>query len=213
MIMESIELQIINSSGSNVGKKQVASHVFDESVPASLLHQVVRWQRACWRAGTHAAKTRKEVSGGGAKPWKQKGTGRARAGSNTSPVWVGGGVAHGPKPRKYDFKINKRDRKKALAGAIASRKNDGHLVVLDSFGLSEVKTQKAVEILKSIGLNNTKVLIVLPEYNDAVFKSLRNVPSVKVIDAKAINVYDILAHEYLLVIADAFSSIEDKIAL
>ena len=210
--MESIELKVINSSGKKAGKKEVASFVFNESVPASLLHQVVRWQRACWRAGTHAVKTRAQMSGGGAKPWKQKGTGRARAGSNTSPLWVGGGVAHGPKPRKYDFKINKKDRKKALAGAIASRKNEERLIVLDSFGLSEVKTKKALEVLKSIGLANAKVLVVLPEYDEAVFKSLRNVPGVKVIDAKAINVYDILSHEYLLVVAEAFAGIEVKIA-
>ena len=211
--MDSIELQIVNSSGNNVGKKQVASFVFNESVPASLLHQVVRWQRACWRAGTHSVKTRAEMKGGGAKPWKQKGTGRARAGSNTSPLWVGGGVAHGPKPRKYDFKINKRDRKKAIAGALTSRKNEERLIVLDNFGLSEVKTKKALDVLKSIGLDNKKVLVVLPEYDEAVFKSLRNVPGVKVIDAKAINVYDILSHEYLLVIADAFAGIESKISL
>ncbi|MDR2337498.1 MAG: 50S ribosomal protein L4 [Deltaproteobacteria bacterium] len=211
--MESIELQVINNLGNQVGKKEVASFVFDETVSHSLLHQVVRWQRACWRAGTHKVKTRAEVSGGGAKPWKQKGNGRARAGSNTSPVWVGGGVAHGPKPHKYDFKINKRDRKKALAGAIAARKSEGRLVVLDSFGLSEIKTKKALEVLKSVGLGSARsILVVIPAYDDVVFRSLRNAKGVKVIDSKAINVYDIIAHEYLLVLADAFNGIESKIS-
>jgi large subunit ribosomal protein L4 len=211
--MENVELQIINNSGKEIGKKEVAGFVFDETVPRSLLHQVVRWQRASWRAGTHKVKTRAEVSGGGTKPWKQKGNGRARAGSNTSPLWVGGGVAHGPKPRKYDFKINKRDRKKALAGAIAARKGEGRLVVLDSFGLSEIKTKNALEILKSVGLGNARsILVVIPAYDDVVFKSLRNVKGIKVIDSKAINVYDIVAHEYLLVLADAFGGIESKIS-
>ncbi len=211
--MANVELQVINNLGKQVSKAQVADFVFDETAPKSLLHQVVRWQRASWRAGTHKTKTRAEVTGGGRKPWKQKGNGRARAGSNTSPLFVGGGTAHGPKPHKYDFRMNKRDRKKALAAAIAARKSESRLIVLENFGLSEIKTKKALEVLSAIGLKEAKsILVVIPAYDDIVFKSLRNVKGIKVLDSKAINVYDILANQYLLVLADALKGIEEKIS-
>ena len=210
---ENIELQVVNTAGSTVGTKSIDAKVFDDSAPKSLLHQVVRWQRASWRSGTHKVQTRAEMAGGGKKPWKQKGTGNARSGSNTSPLWVGGGIAHGPKPRSYDFRMNKKERKLALAGAIAARKNEGKLIVLNEFSLSEVKTKTAKQILDAVGLKNAKsVLVVLPTYSENIVKSLRNIEGVKVVDPLGLNVYDIVAHQYMLVVADAFQGIEARLS-
>ncbi|MCC6932121.1 MAG: 50S ribosomal protein L4 [Deltaproteobacteria bacterium] len=205
---ENIELQVLNASGKTVGTQNVPAFVVDGSAPLSLVHQLVRWQRASWRAGTHAVKTRAQVSGGGVKPWKQKGTGRARSGSNTSPVWVGGGVAHGPKPRSYEFRINKTERKRALSKAISCRHEENRLIVVKEFGLTEIKTSSAQAILKQLGLIDAgKVLIVVSDVSEAVVKSFRNIKGIKLVDSNGLNVYDIMAHKYLVIESGAFDGL------
>ncbi len=200
---DSVELKIVDASGNAVKTKSVTGAFFADAskVPSSLYHQVVRWQRAKKRAGTHSTKTRSEVSGGGSKPWRQKGTGRARAGSNSSPVWIGGGIAHGPHPRKYDFRLNKKERRLALSGAISSRREEGQLIVVDSFDLEEIKTKKAKELLTNIGVNK-KALVVIPERNEKIEKSFRNLSFVKVICSDGLNLYDILNHPFLVFIGE-----------
>ena len=209
---DNIELQVVNASGNTVGTQSVPSFVVDGSAPLSLVHQLVRWQRATWRAGTHKVKTRAEASGGGAKPWKQKGTGRARSGSNTSPVWVGGGVAHGPKPRSYEFRINKTERKRALTKAISCRYGEEHLIVVKEFGLTEIRTSAAQAVLKNLGLaDGGRVLIVVADVNEAVVKSFRNIEGVKIVDVRGLSVYDVMDNNYLVIESGAFEALADRL--
>lgn len=211
--MSSTELKLFDSSGKELGTKSVPESIFDREIVPGLLHQVVRWQRAKKRAGTHKVLTRAEVSGGGKKPFRQKGLGRARAGSNTSPVWVGGGVAHGPKPRSYDFHLNRKEKKCALGSAISARTKEGKCFAVADFGLSEIKTREAVKVLKALGVGqNNSALVALGEDEETVFKSLRNVANVKPILAKGLNVYDILNSEYLVVTEKALEQIETRFA-
>jgi len=210
---QQIELAVKNASGEPVGTRVLQPKIFGSKVFPSLLHQVVRWQRAKRRAGTHSTLTRAEASGGGVKPWRQKGTGRARAGSNTSPLWVGGGIAHGPKPRNYEFRLNKEERKRALCGALTIRRGEGKLILLDDFKLSEIRTKAAVGILEALGIEKHKsALVVLPEQNFNIsLMSLRNIPRVKVLKAEGVNVYDVLNSKYVVVVGDALEKIEERL--
>ncbi len=210
--MENTEIKIINAEGKKVSDKSVKPGVLVKGTKRAL-HQIVRWQRAKKRAGTHAVQTRAEMTGGGIKPWKQKGTGKARAGSNTSPLWVGGGIAHGPKPRKYDFKINKKERKKALASALEARNSESRLIIVDDFGLTKIGTKSATKILRSIGIpDRENALVVVPEGSDILMKSLRNIEGIRVIRDDGLNVYDILRAHYVVIVADAFERIEERLA-
>lgn len=210
--IEAVELSVVDASGKSVGKKSVSSEFAAEKITISLLHQVVRWQRAKRRAGTHSVKTRAEVAGGGVKPWKQKGTGRARAGSNTSPLWVGGGVAHGPKPRSYEFRLNKKEKRAALSCAVSQRRLEGRLIVVDSFGLSGIKTKAAKAVLSAVGVKNgAKTLVVVPSDDMVLEKSLRNLANVKVIQAGGLNVYDVLHSEFLVFVGEAVTSVDERL--
>lgn len=209
---ETVELTVVDVTGKDVGKKSVSA-AFNTSAKLGLIHQVVRWQRAAKRAGTHSTKTRSEVAGGGAKPWRQKGTGRARAGSNSSPVWVGGGVAHGPHPRKYDFRMNRKERRVALGGVISQRLEEGRLIAVDSFNLTEVKTKTASEALISLGIaKGTSALVVLPYSDENTEKSMRNLAGIKVIRSEGLNLYDILNHKYLVFVGDAVEKVDQRLA-
>ena len=201
-----MELEVRNTSGEKTGSASVPEGLFVDEVPLGLLHQVVRWQRAKKRVGTHTVKTRSEVRGGGKKPWKQKGTGRARAGSSSSPIWVGGGVAHGPKQRSYQFQLNKRERELALRGAMSLRQEESRLLVFDEYGLKEIKTRAAAEMLNTAGVAGS-ALVVLEEGDETVAKSMNNLPRVKTVMPQGLNVYDILAHEYLLMSAKSLESV------
>ncbi len=211
-----IELDVLNASGKKVGTKSVLAGVFSaakraERLEKGMFHQIVRWQLAKRRAGTHSTKTRAEVRGGGRKPWKQKGTGRARAGSNTSSIWVGGGIAHGPRPRKYDFSLNKKERAAALSAALTTRKNEGMLFLIDDFGLRDIKTKKAIEVLSKLGVDTgLNTLVVLDSSETALQKSLRNIATVKTIDASGLNVYDILNAKYLVIVGNALERIQAR---
>ena len=210
--MSSVELNVVDKSGKKVSSRQVDAGVVGKQVKTSVLHQTVRWQRSKKRAGTHSTLTRAQVKGGGVKPWKQKGTGRARAGSNTSPLWVGGGIAHGPKPRSYEFRMNKKERRAALCGAISTRQAESRLFILDALNLAEAKTKHAVAIIKGLGIEQGKsVLVVVEESNENAVKSLRNIDRVDVISPKGLNVYDVLNHQFLVFTGEAFKAVEDRL--
>ena len=208
---ETIELNVVDAAGKKVGSKKVAAEVFAAEVNKNLLHQVVRWQRAKKRAGTHSVKTRSQVRGGGAKPWRQKGTGRARAGSSSSPIWVGGGVAHGPKVRSYEFSLNKKEKTKATCSALSARNADGKLLVLKSFDLEEIKTKAANQVLNAIGIESgKKAVVVLPEGEQTVEKSLRNLSGVKALVPGGVNVYDLINAEYVVILDEALEPVEQR---
>lgn len=176
-----------------------------------LLHQVVRWQRAKKRAGTHSTQTRAEMTGGGKKPWKQKGTGNARAGSNTSPLWVGGGIAHGPKPRDYEFRMNKKERAKALRTVIAVRKSEGKLFVTSDLSMSAFKTKEALKTLKSLSVPaGEKTLVVIAEPNLKVEKSFGNIAGLKVVRLSGLNVYDIVNAKNVVMSQEAATAFEKR---
>lgn len=203
-----VKLDILDSKGKKVGVQEVQWLTTDAKGADHLLYQMVRWQRAKKRSGTHAAKTRAEVSGGGAKPWRQKGTGRARAGSNTSPLWVGGGVAHGPKPHSYEFAMNKKERRKALVVALSERQQENCLLVVEEHGLSQIKTKQAATLLRNLGIAaGTKTLLILPEGDEIGTKSLRNLEGVKILNPQGLNVYDVLNARYVVLTKETLASV------
>ncbi len=213
--MATAEIKLFDASGKEVGTKSVPEEIFGvkEGV-AHLLHQVVRWQRAKKRAGTHTVLTRAQVRGGGRKPFKQKGLGRARAGSNTSPLWVGGGVAHGPKQKSYEFSLNRKEKAKALRGAISQRVGEGTCVALTDFGLSDFKTKQAAAVLTNIGVaGRGGALVVADEAEGFVAKSLKNIPGVKAIPAKGLNVYDVLNAKYLVMTEKGLDQVTERLAV
>ena len=212
MAKESTELPVFSADGKKSGTREVASSIFGAETKQGLLHQVVRWQRAKKRAGTHTVLTRSQVRGGGAKPWRQKGTGRARAGSSSSPVWVGGGVAHGPKQRKYDFKLNKKEKKQAICSALSARTQEGRALVVKDFGLSEIRTKEAVNVLRSLGVEKGDSALVISNSDDILSKSLRNVAGVRLLEPKAVNVYDVLVSKHLVIQEAALEAIESRLS-
>jgi len=203
-------IAVVNSKNEKVGEINLPEEIYAVPVKRGLLHEVVRWQMARWRAGTACTKTRGEVRGGGRKPWRQKGTGRARQGSIRAPHWVGGGVVFGPKPRDYSFKLNKKQRRLALKMALSCRAKEGKLLVVEDFGLSGIKTKDFVAFLKQLGVEDA--LVVVPERDEVVEKSARNIPTVKVLAVEGLNVYDVLDHEYLIIKREALPKIEERLS-
>ncbi len=201
-------VDIYNTKKEKVGEVGLNEKVFDLVVKEHLLHDVVRMQRAAKRAGTASTKTRVEVRGGGAKPWRQKGTGRARAGSRRSPIWRGGGVTFGPKPRDFSFKINKKVKKQALAMAMSARLQEGNLMVLDNFTMEAIKTKDFVKTMGTLEIENA--LIVIDGINENLDKSSRNVNGFKVMPADGVNVYDILLHKKLVLVQPVIESLEKR---
>jgi large subunit ribosomal protein L4 len=208
----SIEVSVKDASGKEKSKRKVSSDVLSTTVNSGVVHQVVRWQRAKKRSGSSSVQTRAEMSGGGAKPWKQKGTGRARAGSNTSPIWVGGGVAHGPKVRDYDFGINKKEKKAAIKAALTSRNEANKLHIIDDLGLNTISTKKAVAALRRLGVvQGAKALICLPSESVNEAKSFRNVPGVTMVSPSGLNTYDLLNADAVLMTSAAFDLVEARL--
>jgi len=197
-----------NQSGTQVGDIELNDSVFGIEPNQQALYDVVKAQRAAMRQGTHSTKTRAEVRGGGKKPWRQKGTGRARAGSNTSPIWVGGGITFGPSPRKYTIKINKKVRRLALKSVLSGKLTDNELKVVDSITLENVKTKDMVEILKNLAVEG-KVAVVLPEANDTLALSARNIPGVMVTTVGHASVYELLNVKHIVLTADAAKQYEE----
>ena len=203
-------VDVYNIQKEKVGELDLKEEIFGVEVQGHLLHEVVTWQLACRRAGTASTKTRAEVHGGGRKPWRQKGTGRARVGSSRSPLWRGGGVVFGPKPRSYAYTLPKKVRRLALKMALSSKLANGQLVVLDAYPHTTPKTKDFVEVLRTFDLS--KALFITQEDNRALTLSARNVPHVQVMPPAGLNVYDILKHTHLVLFSPVLSAIEARLA-
>ena len=203
-------VSVYNIEGKEVGSIELNDAVFGVEVNEHLVHMAVVNQLANNRQGTQSAKTRSEVSGGGRKPWRQKGTGHARQGSTRSPQWTGGGVVFAPKPRDYSFKMNKKEKIAALCSALSSKVAESQIIVLDEFKLDEIKTKKFVEVMNN--LKASKALVVLEGENKNVVLSGRNIPTVKVTATNEINTYDVLKYETLVVTKAAVEKLEEVYA-
>ena len=204
-------LKVVDMAGKEVGEITLSDAIFGAEVKQSVLHAAVRAYLMNQRQGTQSTKTRTEVSGGGKKPWRQKGTGRARQGSTRSPQWTHGGVALGPKPRSYRIDLNKKVKRLAMKSALSSKLAGGELVVLDAITATEYKTKVMVNMLSAIGATG-KTLVVLAEKNDFVCKSFANIPGVKAAYTNTLNVYDILNCNKLVVVKAAAEKIMEVYA-
>ncbi|MEG2173064.1 MAG: 50S ribosomal protein L4 [Desulfovibrionaceae bacterium] len=201
-------VKVYDQNKQEAGDITLSSDVFEIEVRPEILNLVVRAQLAAKRAGTHATKTRTNVSGGGAKPWRQKGTGRARAGSNRSPIWRGGGVTFGPQPRDYSFKVNTKVRALALKMALSARLAGEALMVVKSIDLPEAKTKLFAKVADTLGLN--KALIVTPDENSTLTLSVRNLPGITLTTPEGLNVYDILKHKQLVILENAVEPVQTR---
>lgn len=204
------KVSVYNMKGQQVGDVELKAEIFDAPINEHLLHQAVVAQLANKRQGTQSAKTRSEVSGGGRKPWRQKGTGHARQGSIRAPQWTGGGVVFAPKPRDYEIRLNKKEKRIALKSALASRVQEEKFFVIDELKVDEIKTKTMVELLN--GLNVKKALIVLNSNDQNVILSARNIPDVQTALTNTINVFDILKYDAFVVDKAALETIEEVYA-
>ncbi|NTW06040.1 MAG: 50S ribosomal protein L4 [Peptococcaceae bacterium] len=203
---------LYNVSGEQIGEIELNESVFGIDVHQSVLHDAVVAYLANQRQGTHDTKTRGEVRGGGRKPWRQKGTGRARAGSSRSPIWKGGGIVFGPHPRDYSIKLPKRVRRLAIKSALSSKVESGNIIVLDQLSLEIPKTKEMIRILDNIKASGSKALLVTAAVDENVVKSARNIDGVKSTTASFLNVYDIMAHQTLVITRDAVTKVEEVLA-
>lgn len=203
-------VKVVNTKNESVGEVELNDSVFNREVKEYILHEVVRMQRAAKRSGSACTKTRVEVRGGGRKPWRQKGTGRARAGTRNSPLWRGGGVTFGPKPRDYSFKVNKKVKKQAVAMALSARLQEGNLIVLNDFALDKVKTKDFVGVMDVLEVGNG--LIVSNQVDDNLVKSSRNVQGYKILSSDGLNVYDILLHKKVVLVKPVIEDLEKRLA-
>ncbi len=201
---------VVNMNGENVGSIELNDAIFGIEANEHVMHLAVVQYLANQRQGTQSAKTRAEVRGGGRKPWRQKGTGRARQGSTRSPQWTGGGVVFAPKPRDYSFKLNKKVKRLALQSALSTKVAENKIIVLDELTLNEIKTKEMVKVLNNIKCE--KALIVMDGSNTNVMLSARNIPNVKTASVNTINVYDLLKYKTLVVTKDAVAKIEEVYA-
>ncbi len=199
-------VDVIDVNKNKVGEIALSDLVFTVEVKPHLLHEAVRAQLANLRRGTHSTKTRGEVSGGGRKPWRQKGTGRARAGSNTSPLWRRGGAIFGPKPRDYTIRLPKKVRKAALRCALSLKLSQDNLMVIRDIPLEGIKTKDMLKVLKNLEVKDG--LLILADGDEKIERSSRNIPNFKVLKSAGLNVYDILKYEKLLLLEPAVSKIE-----
>ena len=204
-------VSVFDMNGKKVSDLALAESVFGIEPNSYAMHLCVVNYLANQRQGTQSTRTRSEVSGGGKKPWKQKGTGRARQGSTRAPQWTHGGIAHGPKPREYGFSINKKVRRLAMKSAFSSKVAAEELVVLDDLKLDAIKTKEVVKVLTALETGK-KVLLVLPENNDVLYRSARNIAGVKVSTVNTLNVYDMLNCDTMLVLKDSVAKIEEVYA-
>ena len=203
-------VSVFNMEGSEVGKMDLNDKVFAVEVNEHLMHMAVVLQLANKRQGTQKAKTRSEVSGGGRKPWRQKGTGHARQGSTRSPQWTGGGVVFAPVPRDYSFKLNKKEKRIALKSVLTSKVAEGKLVVVDELKLDEIKTKKFVEVMNNLKVE--KALVVLNDMDTNVIASAANIPTVKTAQTNELNVFDALKYDTVVLTKDSVATIEEVYA-
>ena len=200
-------VSVLNMQGAEVGTIELKDSIFGVEVNEHLVKMAVVAQLANNRQGTQKAKTRSEVSGGGRKPWRQKGTGHARQGSTRSPQWTGGGVVFAPTPRDYSVKMNKKEKQAALKSALTSKVADAKFIVLDELKLDEIKTKKFAEVMNNLKVN--KALVVLDSLDEVVIKSANNIPTVKTAQTNTINVYDILKYDTVVTTKAAVAAIEE----
>ena len=205
------EEKVFNMAGQEVESMQLDETVFGVEINEGLVHQAVVMQLASQRLGTHATKTRGLVRGGGRKPWRQKGTGRARSGSTRSPIWVGGGTVFGPQPRSYAFSMPRKQRRLAIKCALTDKVNSNDFIVVDNIEFAAPKTKDVVKMLKDFSIDD-KALIITADFAENVEKSSRNIPGVKAINSNGLNVYDILNHNKLFITKDAITRIEEVLA-
>jgi large subunit ribosomal protein L4 len=204
-------VDVINQKGVKVDTIELDDRIFNVESREQLVQQVVVWQQAKRRSGNAATKTRGQISGGGKKPWRQKGTGRARAGTNRSPVWVGGGTVFGPHPRSYAFSLPKKVRKEALRSVLSSRLRDNNLFVVDKIELESPKTKLFLETVKAMGLDTGKTLFVTSEKNETLSRSSRNLYHVMILPTEGLNVYDLLRYDRLVLLQDAVPKIHERL--
>ncbi|MSS77975.1 50S ribosomal protein L4 [Anaerococcus sp. WCA-380-WT-2B] len=202
------KVEVLNIKGENIGEIELNETLFAAEIAENAVYDTVKNQLANKRQGTQSAKTRAEVRGGGRKPFRQKGTGRARQGSIRAPHYTGGGIVFAPKPRDYSYKIPKKMRRKALYSVLTSKVNENELVVLDDLKLDSYKTKEAKTILNNIDANS-KAYVVIAENDDKIYKSFRNIEGVDVEKANLINVYDLLRHDKLVITKDAIAKLEE----
>ncbi len=200
------KVDVLKAGGKKAGSVELPEEIFGVQVNVPVMHRVVRAQLAAARAGTHSTKTRAEVRGGGRKPWRQKGTGRARQGSIRAPQWRGGGVVFGPTPRDHSFRVNKKEKVLALRSALTDRHAGGNLVVLDGLDFDAPKTAKAVELLEGLGLGGRKLLFVVDGLEEAAIKSFRNLTAVHLITFDQLNTYDVLRSDAVVFTRDSLDA-------
>ncbi|ANE46784.1 50S ribosomal protein L4 [Paenibacillus swuensis] len=205
------KVTLFNVSGKEVGDIELADSVFGITPNTYVLHDAVVSQQASLRRGTHKTKGRSEVRGGGRKPWKQKGTGRARQGSIRAPQWKGGGIVFGPTPRSYGFKLPKKVRRLAIKSALSSKVIDNEIIVLDQLTMNAPKTKEFTAILNNLNVAR-KALVVTATYEDNVALSARNIPGIKFVTAEGINVLDVLVYDKLIITKDAVAKVEEVLA-
>ena len=205
-----MQAKVLNLEGQEVGKVSLDEKVFGAEYNEDLIHQAVVTYLANQRQGTKSTLTRAEVAGGGRKPWRQKGTGRARQGSIRSPQWVHGGVVFAPKPRDYSFKMNKKEKAAAIKSVLTSKVNENKFIVLDELKMDEFKTKKMVEVLNNLKVN--KALVVLAEKDEKVARSAKNIPTVATTLSNSLSVYEMLKYDSLVITKDAVAKIEEVYA-
>ncbi|KJS85054.1 MAG: 50S ribosomal protein L4 [Peptococcaceae bacterium BICA1-8] len=204
------KVALYNKEGSQVGEIELNDQVFGIEPNESVVHEAVVMQQASLRRGTSNTKSRGEVRGGGRRPWRQKGTGRARAGTIRSPLWRGGTIIFGPKPRDYSYSIPKKKRRLALKSVLSAKVLDGELIVVDELSFEQPKTKEMIKVLEA--LKASKALIVTAELEENVDKSSRNIPGVRSLGATGLNVYDILSHDKLILTKEAVAKVEEVFA-
>ena len=202
---------IYNMEGKEVGTMQLSDAVFGQEINKAVLHQSVVSYLANQRQGTQSTKTRTEVRGGGIKPWRQKGTGRARQGSIRAPQWTGGGVALGPKPRDYRLALNKKVKRLALKSALSAKAAAGEIIVIEGLKLEEIKTAKMAAMLKALGVD-TKALVVTAEHDDVIYRSTRNIKNVQPTYVGVLNTYEVLKHDKFIASKEAIEKMEEVLA-
>lgn len=205
------KVALMNVEGAQVGEIELNDSVFGIEPNESVVHEAVVMQMASWRQGTHSTKSRGEVRGGGRKPWRQKGTGRARVGTIRSPLWRGGAIIFGPKPRDYSYSIPKKKRRLALKSVLSSKVAENEIIVLDSLSFEQPKTKEMVKVLDALKVSK-KALVVTAEVDENVMKSARNIEGITPVPAVSVNVYDVLTHDVLIVTKDAVAKIEEVLA-
>ncbi len=205
-------VDVINQNGEKVDSIELEDRIFKAEIRDSLVQQVVVWQLAKRRSGSASTKTRGQIRGGGKKPWRQKGTGRARAGTSRSPVWSGGGTVFGPHPRSYAFSLPKKVRKAALCSVLSAKLRDDKLTVLDKIEMEAPKTKLFAEILKNLGALDQKTLFLVPEKNPDLTRASRNLYRALVLPTEGMNVYDLLRFERLTILKDALPRLSERLS-